>query len=246
MLIDTSKFPLPSANTEPGFKSWMAYLETIRPLVEGEYFARLTRDQKQVAGLRGGIEYPALEQVVPFDLFNEKLRAAKVLAWEMGKAGYAAEAKARYQPVLVNGKKSVRGVFDFSTWTWDEAAQFTMWEKQLADEAIVAPLRKYDLFVWATQHLLPLVGKKAPTVWAVYCFLLVTSPEPFQPFKVSNRKLAKGAGVSPRSVPDAVDHLHALGLVRVKKGAWSPKGPQAAILPVYEITPLVELKKLYL
>ena len=122
MLIDTSKLPLPGADTEPGLKSWLAYLETIRPLVEGEYSARLTPSERQVAALHGGIEYPAMETVVPFAILTQKLQTAKVVAWEKEKAGYAAKKAApsamdSYKPVLVGSRTGVFGVFDFDTWT---------------------------------------------------------------------------------------------------------------------------------
>jgi hypothetical protein len=113
------------------------------------------------------------------------------------------------------------------------------------NKATVAPLPKYELFLWTTSHLLPLVVKKIPTLWPVYCHLWLSSPQDFTTFKLSNRRLAEGAGVSLRSVPDAVDWLHELKLITAKKGLWSSAGPKAATLPTYQITPLEDLKKIY-
>jgi hypothetical protein len=177
----------------------------------------------------------------------KKERALVERAMEEKRRRAAAEleltAQDRYTPVLGNGKKSVRGVFDFTTWTWDEEAQFTYWESQFNPKGLtVSPLpAKYELFLWATEHLLPLL-KKHPSVWPVYCYLLLASPESFTAFKVSTGRLANGAAVSRESARTAVDYLHELKFLRVKKGLWSPEGPKAAILPVYEITPLGELK----
>lgn len=95
MLIATSKLPLPGVERSPGLKSGLAYLETMRSLIEGEYSARLSPSERQVAALRGGIDYPALETVVPFEIFTQKLQTAKVLAWEKEKAKYAAQGKLR-------------------------------------------------------------------------------------------------------------------------------------------------------
>lgn len=149
-------------------------------------------------------------------------------------------------PVMVDGiRRNPEFKFDVDAWrneVWQP--QFDYWENQFKPNGLLSgPFPKWELFEWATLHLLLLpIMKKAPTLWPVYCYLLVTSPDGFTTFKLSSKGLAQGAGVSERSARDAVDYLRELKFVSAKKGLWTPRGPKAAVLPSYRITSLEQLK----
>jgi hypothetical protein len=147
----------------------------------------------------------------------------------------------KYQPIHQDQP------FDVDAWIHEDwKPQIALWESQFKPNGLsIGPFPKYDLFLWAVQHLLPIIGKKAPTVWQVYCYLLLVSPEDFSGFGLSNRRLAEGSGVSRQSVHGAIGYLRELKLIAAKMGMWSPAGPKAAVLPRYSLTTLEELKKLY-
>lgn len=258
--FDTQKTPLPPADSEPTYAGWREWLETIRPLAEAQHYAGLTGSQRQMlslgmAGVVEGLEAPDLELAVPYEIYREKLQAAKVIEWDKEKAA----AVPTFPPpssVLDEVRKNPEfkdrpaatdeSKFDLDAWrneVWQP--QITLWENQFKPNgAINAPVPKYELHLWATNNLLPLL-KKAPTVWPVYCYLLVLSPEDFSTFKVSKAKLARGAAVSPESTRTAVEYLVAWKFLTIKHGLWSPKGSKAAVLPEYKLTTLEGLKKVY-
>ncbi len=85
--FDVQKLPLPSVDSEPTYAGWRQYLETIRTVVEAQHYSALTGSQRKMLSLGmgamvEGLEAPDLELAVPYEIYREKLRAAKVLAWE--------------------------------------------------------------------------------------------------------------------------------------------------------------------
>jgi hypothetical protein len=187
---------------------------------------------------------------VPFEVYREKLELARVLAWVKEKQAFATTTAPTRASVLDEVRKNpdfrykptdTEPKFDVDAWRL-EKAQFAYWERQFTTNGPTnSPLPKYELFRWATRNLLPRL-KKAPTVWSVYCCLLLLSPEDFSTFKVSKAKLAEGAGVSPASISTAVGYLVEWKFLTIKHGLWSPKGAKAAVLPEYKLTTLDELK----
>jgi hypothetical protein len=241
-LIDITKLPPPQFGPI-GLSGWQDYLARpdVLAILQTEYLSQLSRAQLAARKFAGGIdmstgrEWPdwTTSEWVDFHTYKELQKAANLTAWarEQEKTRVARPAPSPAPEVPVEPAQ--------------EDLTYTVPGVQSAlREDQPRTTDKYALLLWAIRNFLPAINKKGPTIWAVYCYLVALAPDDFRAFKVPSRELAEGAGVSTGSVPGAVDHLHALGLVEVKKGLWN-KDRKKNVLAVYRVTPLEEIQKIY-
>lgn len=100
---------------------------------------------------------------------------------------------------------------------------------------------KAELLYWYLETLLPKIAARG-TIFSVLIALLKASPDDLSSFKMSNRKLAREAGVNLRRIPDTIRQLEKLGVLNVViEGRWSDLGPQAAVIPEYSLVPLEKI-----
>jgi hypothetical protein len=135
---------------------------------------------------------------------------------------------------------------DYTTPTLDDFAN-AVWEAPLEPETrgvsanAKEALRQHCLSL-LLPVLLPVLEERVPVWWKVLSVLHEKSPSDFSSFELSSRELARVAGVSTNSTPGAIDYLHELKLLEVKKGLWA-EDPKQAVRPKYRLTPLEELKR---
>ncbi len=79
MLMDIGKLPVPPSDSEPGLMGWLTYLESIRPFVEAEFLAQMTRAEKATAPDGSGARVPGAGD--GGDLPAVQGGAVKELAW---------------------------------------------------------------------------------------------------------------------------------------------------------------------
>jgi hypothetical protein len=207
------------AHRMPATRAWMA-ADIAAHLAEIENRNEFTRVAEEDAARRATAQQAKKERAQVERVLTEKRRKAA--------AELELSAKDRYTPVLGNGKKSVRGVFDFDTWTWD--AQWDLWEDQLKPEAHAklagdstqAKDPKAELLLFYLEKVLPTTTEKG-AVFPVLFFLLKLAPEDLGSFKTSHQEIAKGSGAGVRSVQRAIAFLEEKNLLAVNQEAWSPK-----------------------
>ncbi len=126
-----------------------------------------------------------------------------------------------------------------------DQAQWDLWEQQFRDEQgidigsafVKAPklgtkekLRQYYLTL-----LLPALEARAPVWWKVLSLLHEKSPADLSWFELGSRELARVAGVGKGRVSEAIDHLHELGLIEMKKGFFKDGKPKEGVRPRYRL-----------
>jgi hypothetical protein len=138
-------------------------------------------------------------------------------------------------------------VVDPEVMRWTASAEDLAWMERAFSQkapngAATAPFSaKGELLYWYLQTLLQKIAAKG-TIFAVLIALLKASPDDLSSFKMSNRKLAREAGVNLRRIPDAIRQLENLGVLNVvTEGRWSDLGPQAAVIPEYSLVPLEKI-----
>ncbi len=251
---DLKKLPLPDPGPI-GHSGHMKYIAKVEELLEAEYLSGLTRVQKQTVQFTS-IQYPdwASSEWVPYREYAELQARANQLAWHAEQAARPALIPTRKKldpdlssldrltpgPVL-KLKPELVPVLEPSSAQWD------LWQRNLRGidlfgDAKKATQPKADLLYWYLETLLPKIAAKG-TIFAVIYFLWKVSPEDLSSFKMSNRKLAKSAGVNLRRIPDAIRQLEKLGVLNVvTEGKWSDLGPKAAVIPEYSLVPLEKMK----
>lgn len=245
MMYDISRLPNPPADFEPSLADWRRYLESVRPIVEGEYLVWLNEKKVRAQGL-GPTKLPDLEQAVPFAVYIEKRHVARVLAWQKERRA-TAELKptAVVQAELVGLRQpDLIAIVDPEIMSW-RGPQIDLWESQLTkpEPAPRALDTKKELLLLYAEWVLPTLVKKYTATWLVLVHLLLEkSPKDLGAFKISYRQIAAGTELSRRSVQDAMQNLLDLGvLLVVTKPSREENTPGVySLVPASKLKPVVE------
>jgi hypothetical protein len=200
--FDVQKLPLPSATAEPTYAGWRQWLEDIKEIVEAQHYSTLTGSQRQVLSLGlgdmvEGLAAPPLELVVSYEVFKEKLRAAKVLAWEKERREgpmRAPEGSLKPTPAL----QAVLEIVEPEVMQWTPSAEDLAWMerayKPVETTAQAEPVQVPDL-PWLPQGPAKIVA------------LLRSAADPLGNVTLSQTAIVAQTGLDRRYVQRLLDRL---------------------------------------